>query len=122
MPGANHALTELLAASMGAAKRTPNIVLEIEGAHSLMRAVRAGLGATVQPGAVLSMLAAEGEPAADSLLRAIPIKDASMRRRCLLASFSDDELSPAGLATRVTLAQLARDLAQKGIWRGATAL
>ncbi|AOB31943.1 LysR family transcriptional regulator [Bordetella sp. H567] len=123
MPGNSHALRDLLTASFHAVNQTPNVVLEIDGANSLMRAVRAGLGATVQPGAVLSMLDAEGDPTStDASLRAIPIEDTSMRRRCLLASFSDDELSPAGLATRVILIQLARQLAQDGIWRGAITL
>ncbi|ARP82541.1 LysR family transcriptional regulator [Bordetella genomosp. 8] len=123
MPGNSHALRDLMTASFNAEKLSPNVVLEIEGAHSLMRAVRAGLGATVQPGAVLSMLAPDGETMADDqLLRAIPIEDPSMRRRCLLASFSDDELSPSALATRVTLVQLARQLVQDGVWRGAIML
>jgi LysR family tcuABC transcriptional regulator len=88
-----------------------------------MRAVRAGLGAAVQPGSVLSMSTPEGGlGGGDASLRAIPIEDTSMRRRCLLASFSDDELSPAGLATRVTLTQLAKELAQSGMWRGAITL
>lgn len=120
MPGNGHALRDLLTTSFQSVNQTPNVVLEIEGAHSLMRAVRAGLGATVQPGAVLSMLSSESETMGeDALLRAIPIEDTSMRRPCLLASFSDDELSPAGLATRVILIQLARQLAQDGVWRGA---
>jgi LysR family tcuABC transcriptional regulator len=123
MPGNGHALRDLLTASFNAVNRSPNVVLEVDGAHSLMRAVRAGLGATVQPGAVLSMLTPGEDPTAgDALLRAIPIEDTAMRRRCLLASFSDDELSPAGLATRVILTQLARELAQSGVWRGAITL
>jgi len=121
MPGPGHALRTLLVAGFSAAKRQPNIVLEMDGAHGLMRAVRAGLGATVQPGGILSMLAPEGQAGEDEMC-AIPIEDTMMRRRCLLASFSDDELSPAGLATRVVLTQLARELAQTGVWRGAIVL
>lgn len=123
MPGASHALRELLSASFSSVNRTPNISLEIEGAHSLMRAVNAGLGATVQPGAVLSMLNQKStSKEAFGTLRALPIEDTAMRRRCVLACFSDDELSPAGLATRVVLTQVARELAQTDEWRGAIPL
>jgi LysR family tcuABC transcriptional regulator len=37
----------------------------------------------------------------------------------MLASISDDELSPAGLAARVVLVDVARQLVQEGRWPGA---
>jgi LysR family tcuABC transcriptional regulator len=37
-----------------------------------------------------------------------------------LVSLSDDELSPAGLAARVVLADVARSLVTSGQWTGAT--
>ncbi|HYJ99273.1 MAG TPA: LysR family transcriptional regulator, partial [Burkholderiaceae bacterium] len=37
----------------------------------------------------------------------------------LLASISDDELSPAGLAARVVMTDVARALVQAGRWPGA---
>ena len=49
----------------------------------------------------------------------IEIADRDVRRRSLLASLSDDELSPAGLAVRVTLREVARTLVTEGRWPGA---
>ena len=46
--------------------------------------------------------------------------DPLARRRNVLCSLSDDELSPAALATRVVLADCARELVRSGRWVGAT--
>ena len=48
------------------------------------------------------------------------ITDAHVGRRNLLVSLSDDELSPAALATRVVLADTARTLVREGRWAGAS--
>ena len=50
----------------------------------------------------------------------VEIADKSAYRRNLLASLSDDELSPAALAARVVLADVARTLVRAGRWPGAT--
>lgn len=115
LPGGSHTLRTLVFDAWRQAGATPDVVVEIDGVASLMDAVRAGLGASIQPGAVLSRL----DP---NSLRAIRLADASVRRTSLLASLSDDELSPAGLAARVVMTALARRLAQDGSWAGATAL
>jgi LysR family tcuABC transcriptional regulator len=47
------------------------------------------------------------------------ITDHQVRRVNLLCGLSDDELSPAALATRVVLADCARALVQGGAWLGA---
>jgi LysR family transcriptional regulator, regulatory protein for tcuABC len=47
------------------------------------------------------------------------ISDARVRRLNSLCSLSDDELSPAALAVRVTLAECARGLVEAGLWEGA---
>jgi LysR family tcuABC transcriptional regulator len=78
-----------------------------------MDAVRAGQGATIQPGAATARLA-------DQRLVQVRIADAQVGRRNLLASLSDDELSPAALAARVVLADVARSLGREGRWAGAT--
>jgi LysR family tcuABC transcriptional regulator len=70
--------------------------------------VRAGYGATIQPGAATARLI-------DETLTMIEIVDATVRRPNLLVSLSDDELSPAGLADHV-----ARMLVEQGRWPGAT--
>ena len=78
-----------------------------------MDAVRAGHGATIQPGA------ATARPAHAELVQ-VRIADAQVGRRNVLASLSDDELSPAALATRVVIAEVARELVREGRWAGAT--
>ena len=50
----------------------------------------------------------------------VRIADRGVRRRNLLASLSDDELSPAALAARVTLRDVATTLVEQGRWPGAT--
>ena len=56
---------------------------------------------------------------ADDMAR-IGIAERAARRRNLLASLSDDELSPAALAARVTLKAVATQLVADGAWPGAT--
>ena len=53
-------------------------------------------------------------------LTLIEITDAGVSRPNLLVSLSDDELSPAGLAARSVLEQVARRLVTSGQWPGAT--
>jgi hypothetical protein len=74
----------------------------------LMDAVRAGLGATIQPWAAVGAL--PPTPRA----QCARLADAAARRRNLLCSLSDDELSPAALAARVVLADCARTLVSEG--------
>ncbi|AGW90259.1 hypothetical protein N234_09475 [Ralstonia pickettii DTP0602] len=78
-----------------------------------MDAVRAGFGATIQPGAATARL---NDP---TLVRSLVV-DAQVGRHNMLASLSDDELSPAALAARVVLADTARSLVRDGAWFGAT--
>ncbi|WP_028312322.1 LysR family transcriptional regulator [Derxia gummosa] len=113
MPTGQHGLRAILNAGFARAGITPDVVLEIDGLAVLMDAVRAGLGATVQPGAASVRLPRDCIVAAE-------IADAGLLRRNLLASLSDDELSPAGLAARVVLAEVVRELVRAGDWPGAT--
>ena len=78
-----------------------------------MRAVRDGLGATLQPGAAISHL--DGES-----LRVIGVENPILSRPNFLVSLSDDELTPAGLAARVILAKVMRQLVESGRWPGAS--
>ena len=95
------------------ARYEPRIVAEVDGLAMLMDAVRDGIGATIQPGAAL----ARPENAS---LASVPVADADAIRPNLIVSVSDDELSPAGLAARVVLADVARTLVTEGRWPGAT--
>ncbi|AOY92608.1 LysR family transcriptional regulator [Cupriavidus sp. USMAA2-4] len=113
LPSSPHGLRSVLNAAFLRSRCQPNVVAEIDGLAMLMDAVRAGLGATVQPGAAVGRVA--GEP-----LAMIGIADRAVHRPNLLVSLSDDELSPAGLAARNTLASVTRELVKAGRWPGAT--
>lgn len=113
LPSNQHGLRALLNAASSRGRYALNVVAEIDGLAVLMDAVRAGYGATIQPGAALARLG--GEP-----LVTLEIADSAVRRPNLLTSLSDDELSPAGLAARVALQSVMRDLVQQGRWPGAT--
>lgn len=115
MPSAGHGLRATLTGAFARARIVPNVVAEIDGLALLMDAVRAGLGATIQPGAAIAR-----QPADDVL--SSQITDTHVGRRSLLVSLSDDELSPAALATRVVVADIARLLVREGHWAGASLL
>ena len=113
LPSHAHGLRAIVDSAFARTKCEPRIVLEIDGLAALMDAVRAGLGATVQPGAAMVRVPHEQ-------VAMVEIADKSAYRRNLLASLSDDELSPAALAARVVLADVARTLVRAGRWPGAT--
>lgn len=113
LPSDQHGLRALIEAAAARAGQVLDVALEIDGLAMLMDAVRAGLGATIQPGAATARLDDPG-------LVALEIADVPARRPNLLVSLSDDELSPAGLAARVVLADVARARVTGGKWPGAT--
>jgi LysR family tcuABC transcriptional regulator len=113
MPSPSHGLRLQFEASCARLRIEPNLAAEIDGLDVLMDLVRSGFGATIQPGAATVRL--RGEPLAVRL-----ITDRHLRRSNLLASVSDDELSPAALAARVLLAQTVETLVRDGAWPGAT--
>ena len=113
LPTRKHGLRSLLDSAFRHAGYTPNIVLEVDGLPMLMDAVRAGMGATIQPGAVLAR-------AENADLASVPVADGDASRPNLIVSVSDDELSPAGLAARVLLAEVARTQVGQGRWPGAS--
>lgn len=115
LPSARHGLRSTLEAAFARVRVKPLVVAEIDGLALLMDAVRAGEGATIQPGAAIARLAGDG------LVRS-QITDAHVGRRNLLVSLSDDELAPAALATRVVMADTVRALVQAGQWAGARRL
>jgi LysR family tcuABC transcriptional regulator len=113
LPSGPHGLRSLLDTAFARANIEPNIVAEIDGLAMLMDAVGGGLGVTIQPGAALARRDL-------TLFRALPVSERHMVRPNQLVSLSDDELSPAGLAARVVLADVARTLVTDGKWTGAT--
>jgi LysR family tcuABC transcriptional regulator len=113
MPSGTHGLRAIVATAFLHAGCEPNIVGDIDGLAILMDVVRAGLAATIQPGAATSRL----HP---SEVRLVQVADAGVRRRNLLASLPEDELSPAVLATRIVLRDVVRELVAGAKWPGSS--
>jgi len=113
MPSAQHGLRSTLMAAFERFGLVPNIIMEVDGLAVLMNAVRAGHAATIQPGAAAALKGESG-------LCVAQISDAHVGRRNLLATLADDELSPAALATRRVIIDVARQLVSQQQWPGAT--
>ncbi|HAE1857577.1 tricarballylate utilization LysR family transcriptional regulator TcuR [Salmonella enterica] len=113
MPSQGHGLRGRLDAVCQEHALNVEIVAEIDGLALLMRAVRDGLGAMLQPGAAISHLD-------NDALRVIGVHNPVLSRPNFLVSLSDDELTPAGLAARVVLTKVMRQLVDAGEWPGAT--
>lgn len=113
LPTGPHGLRSTLNAAFARADVTPQVVLEIDSLAMLMEAVAAGLGGTLQPWAAVARMGPEREQ-----LYMARISDHQVKRVNLLCGLSDDELSPAALATRVVLADCVRTLVQSGAWQG----
>jgi LysR family transcriptional regulator, regulatory protein for tcuABC len=116
LPSGPHGLRSTLDAAFAGRRLRRPLPIEIDSLAMLMDAVRAGLGCTIQPRAALARCAD-----AEQVFELAEITDARLRRLNSLCSLSDDELSPAGLAVRVVLAECARDLVGAGEWAGARA-
>lgn len=117
MPTGGHGLRNALDAVFARARLQPHVVVEIDSLALLMEAVDAGLGGTLQPWSALGRYSDATERFALSELA-----EPQARRLNVLCSLSDDELSPAALATRVVLADCARELVRSGRWVGAELL
>ena len=91
----------------------PRIVLEIDGMMVLLDAVRAGIGATIQPGASTLRLPLD-------VVARIEIADPGASRLNMLVSLNEEELSPAVLAARIVLRDITRELVLTGQWPGAS--
>lgn len=113
MPSQGHGLRGRLDAICQEHALNLDIVAEIDGLALLMHAVRSGLGATLQPGAAISHVDQQA-------LRVIGVHNPILSRPNFLVSLSDDELTPAGLAARVVLTKVMRQLVEAGSWPGAT--
>lgn len=115
LPTGPHGLRSTLNAAFARANVTPHVTLEIDSLAMLMDAVRSGLGATLQPWAAVARMVQERD-----LLYMARITDHQVTRVNLLCGLSDDELSPAALATRVVMGDCVRGLVQSGAWQGVT--
>lgn len=114
LPTGSHGLRSTLESAFARAKCKPNVVAEIDSLAMLMDAVDSGFGCTVQPWAAVGRYADAAQR-----FKLTEISDTLAQRATALCSLSDDELSPAGLAARVVLADCARDAVHSGRWVGA---
>jgi len=115
LPSASHGLRSTLDLALTGARFKRLLPVEIDSLSMLMDAVRAGMGCTVQPLAALARFHDSAQ-----MFETAEITGGGLRRRNSLCSLSDEELSPAGRAVRVTLARCARELVESGAWAGAT--
>lgn len=114
LPTGPHGLRSTLDAAFARARLKPVLAAEIDSLAMLMDAVDVGLGATLQPWAAVARFAD-----AQQRFHLAEVDDPQVRRLNALCSLSDDELSPAALAARVVLADVARALVREGRWAGA---
>lgn len=114
LPSGSHGLRSALDAAFTQAGCQPKLAAEIDSLHTLMEAVDAGLGATIQPWAATRRFAD-----ADRRFRLTAIAEGEAVRRSYLCSLSNDELSPAALAVRVGVQACVRELVKSGAWLGA---
>lgn len=115
MPTDMHGLRALLAQAGRQLNTSTNVELEIDSLAILMETVSAGIIATVQPGAALARLKHKSFKRAE-------LVDQGLARRNLLVSLSEEELSPAALAARVVMRNVAIEQVQRGNWLGASLL
>lgn len=116
LPTHRHGLRRVIDAAFKALDLHPTVIAEVDSLTVLMHMVGRGMAASLQPWAAMA-----GERQADSTLRWVEIEDAGSARRNLLCSLSEDELSPAALATRALLRRVVRRLVADGSWRGVIA-
>lgn len=115
LPSLQHGLRSALMTAFERSAIAPRVVMEVDGLAVLMDTVRAGLAATIQPGAAASRSGECG-------LSMVQIADPHVGRRNFLTTLPDDELSPAALAARVVIIEVARDLVAQRRWPGASLL
>lgn len=109
LPSGRHGLRALVNNAFQQVGQAPRVVAEVDGLSLLMDVVQLGKAATIQPSSATARIA-------PGQLHMARIDDAHLFRPNLLASLSDDELSPAGLAARLVLADVSRTLARDGKW------
>lgn len=113
LPTPRHGLRRVIDAAFHALGMRPAVVAEVDSLYVLMDMVARGMAATLQPWAALAR-----QSDAESRLSWAEIVDDGTSRRNLLCSLSDDELSPAALATRGMVIRVVRQLVDEGRWRG----
>lgn len=113
LPTGLHGLRSTLDTAFALARCEPRVVLEVDSLSMVMAAVDAGLGSTLQPWAAMGRY-----DDADKRFEWSRITDKDALRINLLCTLSEDELSPAALATRVVLMDCVRQLVSGKTWSG----
>ncbi len=110
LPTPRHGLRRVIDAGFRAIDTQPTVIAEVDSLQVLMSMVTRGMAASLQPWSARAREAGQ--------ICCSEIGDPGTERPNLLCSLSDDELSPAALATRRVLAQVVRSLVGGGQWRG----
>ncbi len=113
LPTGPHGLRSALDTTFARAGVVPHVVLEVDSLSMVMAAVEAGLGATIQPRAAVGRFSD-----AEQRFVLVHIDDAQTHRVNLLCSLSEEELTPAALATRLVICDTVRALVDHGHWSG----
>lgn len=113
LPTDRHGLRRVIDAAFRAAGARASIVAEVDSLYVLMDMVGRGMAASLQPWSALARQAEAG-----ARLRWAEIADAGTSRPNLLCSLSEDELSPAAMATRAVIARVVHRLVDDGRWKG----
>ncbi len=114
LPTASNRLRSILNAAFANVDVVPKIAMEVDSLSIVMSGVDAGHGSTILPWAALLSY---GDT--DQRFRHREILELQARRKNLLYSQMEDELSPAALATKVVLIECVRTLVERGRWLGA---
>ncbi|AHV91929.1 LysR family transcriptional regulator [Bordetella holmesii] len=113
LPTAGHGLRAVLDAAFARAQIQPRIALDVDSQPMTMAALAAGLGAVIQPWAVMGSV----KDAAQRFEWA-RIQDEDALRINVLCSLNEDTLSPAALTARTVMAECIRQLIADGVWQG----
>lgn len=112
LPSGHHGLRAVLDAAFERAQIWPDLIAQVDGLAMLMDIVQARIAATIQPGAAMARITSPD-------LRAYALKDKGLRRPSFLATLPEEELSPAALAMRRIIQEVAAELVDSSRWPGA---
>jgi LysR family transcriptional regulator, regulatory protein for tcuABC len=115
LPSSPHGLRSLIDGAVSRSGTSISVTAEIDGLATLMEAVSSGMGVTIQPAAALTRCKQIN-------LHTVPILETAFSRINLVASLTDEELTPSGLAARLVLREVAMKQIAEGRWGGVTPL
>ncbi|AKQ61498.1 LysR substrate-binding domain-containing protein [Bordetella hinzii] len=113
LPTVGHGLRSVLDAAFARAHVQPRIALDVDSLPMTMAALAAGLGAVIQPWAVMGSV-----KDARQRFEWTRVNDQDALRINLLCSLNEEQLSPAALAARSAMTACIRQLIGDGVWQG----